>query len=202
MSCECEKAAQELGEQKVLLTLLLINACMFVLEFVFGLLSESTALIADSLDMLADATVYTIALYAVGKSASAKIGAAQTSGVLQMVLGLGVLLDVMRRLVWGSEPESLLMIGIGLLALIANLIYLKLIARHKDGEIHMRASWIFSRNDVIANLGIILGGLAVAITGSHYPDLLIGLIIAIIVLQGGLQICRQTRIERQVCTDL
>ncbi len=202
MSCECAKASQELGEKKVLFTLLLINAGMFVLELGFGLLSESSALIADSLDMLADATVYAIALYAVGKAAIAKIRAAHISGVFQIVLGLGVLADVLRRFIWGSEPESLLMIGIGLLALIANLICLKLITRHKDGEIHMRASWIFSRNDVIANLGIIIGGLAVAITGSRYPDLLIGLMIAVIVVRGGLQICREARIERQACSDL
>jgi len=113
---------------------------MFLIEVVVGVLSESTALIADSLDMLADAAVYSIGLCAVGKSLSKKINAAFFSGIFQVILGSLVVLDVLRRFVFGSEPESLLMILIGSIALIANSICLYLIFKHRDGEMHMRAS--------------------------------------------------------------
>lgn len=199
--CDCHIEIKERTESRVLLILLGINALMFVAEIIFGILSESTALIADSLDMLADATVYGIALYAVGKPALAKIGAARLSGIFQILLGLLVAFDVLRRLLWGSEPKSLLMIIVGLFALLANVICLRLIARHKDGEVHMRASWIFSRNDVIANTGIILGGILVYLFNTRYPDLLIGMAISLLVIRGGIHIIRDARNERRMQSE-
>ena len=183
--CCCEVEIKNRGERKVLIALLAINALMFLVEITVGVIGNSTALIADSLDMLADATVYGIGLYAVGKSALAKIKAAHISGMLQVVLGAGVAIDVTRRLIWGSEPKSFIMITIGGIALIANVICLQMIAKHRKGEVHMRASWVFSKNDVIANLGVILGGWLVYLFGSRFPDLIIGLAIAIIVTRGG-----------------
>jgi len=193
MSCDCEIEAQNDEQKKILIILLLINGSMFVLELVLGLLAESTALIADALDMLADAAVYTVSLYAVGRNEWHKVSAARISGFFQIVLGLGVLLEVVRRFISGSTPEPLFMIGLGVLALIANSICLALIAKHRDGEIHMRASWIFSRNDVIANLGVILAGVLVATTGSNLSDLLIGAVIAAVVVLGGRRILLEAR---------
>jgi cation diffusion facilitator family transporter len=195
-SCGCEVEIKNREQAKVLFTLLGINLFMFVVEIVLGILSDSTALIADSLDMLADATVYGIGLYAVGKSVDHKIHAANLSGVFQILLGSMVLIDVIRRLVWGSEPQSLFMIGVGFAALIANLVCLRLIQKHRAGEVHMRASWIFSKNDVLANLGIIIGGLLVYGLNSRIPDLVIGLIITIIVIRGGLHIVRDAASEK------
>ena len=197
--CECEVEIKNRQQSGVLIILLAINAFMFVVEFGFGLISESTALIADSLDMLADATVYGIGLYAVGRSMQAKANAAHVSGVFQIVLGLGVAVDVVRRLILGSEPESVLMITIGVLALLANVICLALISKHREGEVHMRASWIFSKNDVIANLGIIVAGGLVALLGSRLPDLIIGFIIALIVVRGGIHIVGDAKASRATC---
>jgi len=90
----------------------------------------------------------------------------------------------------GSEPESIWIMGFGLLALLANVWCLLLIAKHRHGEIHMRASWIFSKNDVIANVGVILGGFLVYLFNSHLPDLLIGFAIALIVIRGGISIIK------------
>ncbi|RJR17532.1 MAG: cation transporter [Desulfobacteraceae bacterium] len=194
--CDCEIEVKNKQESKVLIILLSINALMFFTEIILGILSESTALIADSLDMLADASVYGIGLYAVGRPVIVKIRAAHLSGIFQMILGASVAVDVLRRLIWGSEPESILMIAVGLAALIANVICLILISKHKQGEVHMRASWIFSRNDVIANFGIIIGGGLVYWLGSRYPDLIIGMIISIIVIHGGLQIIQDSNNER------
>jgi len=117
-----------------------------------------------------------------------KLRAAHFSGWLQIILALGALGEVVRRLVFGSEPVSTLMMSFGLVALAANVTCLLLIARSRDSGAHMKASWIFSANDVIANLGVILAGILVAWTGSRYPDLLIGTMIALIVLRGAQRI--------------
>lgn len=195
--CSCEIEIKDKAQRGVLIWLLAINGVMFIAEIIAGIIGDSTALIADSLDMLADATVYAIGLYAVGRSLLVKAKAAHISGVFQIMLGLGVLFDIIRRTVVGSEPESMMMIVVGMVALIANTICLVLIYKHRQGEVHMRASWVFSKNDVIANLGVISGGLLVAYTGSSYPDLIIGLIIATIVIRSGLHIVKDANREKQ-----
>ena len=191
--CGCEVEIKDRSESKVLVILLLINAVMFLVEFGVGWWAQSTALIADAMDMLADAMVYGVGLYAVGKAASAKIHAATLSGWLQAGIGLLVIVDVVRRFIYGSEPASILMMGMGVIALIANVICLILISKHRKGEVHMRASWIFSKNDVIANLGVILAGVLVGWTGSRLPDLIIGFVVALIVFRGGILILQDTR---------
>lgn len=179
---------QTAGEARVLKWLLAINALMFVVEFGAGLLARSAGLIGDSLDMFADAAVYGLALYAVGRSLQLQLRAARVAGVLQMILALGVLLEVMRRALYGSDPVSLAMMLVALLALCANLTCLALLARHRGGGAHMRASWIFSANDVLINVGVIIAGALVAWTGSHYPDLIIGSLIGLLVLYGARRI--------------
>jgi cation diffusion facilitator family transporter len=191
--CDCGIEIKDQSERRVLIQLLLINGVMFLIELSVGWWAQSTALIADALDMLADAMVYAVGLYAVGRAVSVKAHAARISGWLQIGLGLLVLLDILRRFVMGSEPVSILMMGMGVVALVANIICLYLISAHRGGEVHMRASWIFSKNDVIANVGVILAGALVAWTGSRYPDLIIGLIVATVVTHGGLRILRESR---------
>jgi Co/Zn/Cd efflux system component len=170
---------------------LLINAAMFVVELAFGLRAGSTGLIADSLDMLADAGVYALSLGAVGRSIGQQRQAAVLSGRLQIALATWVLLDVLRRSLLGREPSSALMVAIGALALAANLLCLVLVRRHRQGGMHMRASVIFSTNDTLANLGVIAAGLLVAWSGSPIPDLLIGSGISLLVLSGGRRILRE-----------
>ncbi|MEO1584361.1 MAG: cation transporter [Planctomycetota bacterium] len=193
--CDCAEETDGL-EQRTLVTLLTINGVMFVAEVIVGWIAESTALLADSLDMLADATVYGIALYAASRSGGTQRTAARVSGVLQIALGLGVLVEVMRRAVFGSEPTSHLMIGAGAVALAANLVCLRLISKHRDGGAHMRASWIFSKNDVIANTGVIVAGLLVMVLGSHVPDLVVGSIVVVVVVRGGVQILADSSRDR------
>jgi Co/Zn/Cd efflux system component len=195
--CGCEVEIKNKEKSRVLFVLLGINSFMFFIEITLGILSESTALIADSLDMLADATVYGIGLYAVGKPLLAKIRAAHISGTFQIILGVSVSVDVFRRFIWGSEPESFLMISVGMIALVANVICLKLISKYREGEVHMRASWIFSKNDVMANLGIIIGGFIVYGFESRYPDLLIGLAFSIVVIRGGIHILKDASNEKR-----
>ncbi|WP_245624688.1 cation transporter [Marinomonas fungiae] len=191
--CGCGAEQAERLERKTLIALLAINAFMFVSELILGWLAQSTGLIADSLDMLADATVYGLSLYVVGRGVAKQAKAARVSGYLQIILGFGVLFEAVRRMVFGSEPQSTLIIVVGAVALLANIICLVLISKHKDGGVHMRASWIFSTNDVIANLGVIVSGVMVAIIGSRYPDLIVGTLISIVVIRGGLSILKDAR---------
>lgn len=183
-------------QSKILWILLLINAVMFVIELSAGLFAQSTGLVGDSLDMFADAVVYGVALYAVGRSLLAKANAAMLSGVFQIALAFLVLADVIRRFIVGSDPFYGAMIGVGALALLANITCLLIIWGQREGEIHMRASFIFSQNDVIVNVGVILGGIFVWALDSRFPDLIIGGIVSFMVLRGGLRIIRDAGDER------
>ena len=186
--CGCHDDLDPENQRNLLITLLVINGVMFIFEFAFGIYAESTGLLADSLDMLADAMVYGSALFVIGKTAMAKANSAMLSGVFQMLLGIGVMFEVIRRFLFGSEPISTVMIVISLFALSANIVCLVLLNKHKQGEVHMRATWIFSKNDVIANLGVITAGLLVAYFEAAIPDLIIGAIISSVVLYGSYQI--------------
>jgi cation diffusion facilitator family transporter len=199
--CDCSLEIKSREQSRVLWTLLAINAAMFVAEFATGIIAESTGLIADSLDMLADAVVYAIGLFAVGRGPHAKVRAATISGGFQIILALGVALEILRRLVSGSEPDPIFMVGVGVIALIANVICLSLISKHREGEVHMRASWIFSKNDVIANAGVIIAGLLVRALDTRVPDLVIGSLIVLIVFRGGVAIIKDARNERAKNSD-
>lgn len=181
-------AASAKQESGTLRWLLGINALLFVVEMTAGLIAQSTGLIGESLDNFSDAAVYGLALYAVGHSVKMQVRAAHLAGVLQLILAVGVLVEVVRRFVFGSEPESLVMMAIAFVALIANTSCLLLISKHREGGAHMKASLIFSANDVVINLGGITAGALVAWTGSNYPDLIIGTITGGIVLNGARRI--------------
>ena len=177
-------------QARVLWLLLGINALMFVVEGLAGWWAESTGLIADAADMFADAAVYGLALYAVGRAAAHQLSAARFAGVMQLLLALAALAETGRRVLAGGLPEELTMVGISLLALAANVACLLLLARHRNAGVHMRASFIFSSNDVLANLGVITAGLLVAWTGSALPDWIIGAVIGVLVLIGAVRILR------------
>lgn len=187
-TASADNSKADADERKLLLRLLTINAVMFVTELIVGVWAQSTGLIADSLDMLADAAVYSVALLAVGLSAAKKVRAAHLSGWLQALLAAGVLFEVARRFWAGTEPTSTLMIVMASVALVANTLCLYLISQSRSDGAHMKATKIFSTNDVLANIGVIVAGGLVAWTGSGYPDLVIGGIIGIIVLDGARRI--------------
>lgn len=179
-------------ERGVLRVLLAINAGMFVMELGFGFAAQSTGLVADAVDMLADAFVYGVSLYAVGRALSAQRRAARLSGWLQVVLGVGALGEVARRALMGSEPGEAVIIIVGLLALVANLACVALLAKHRRGGVHLRASWIFTSTDALANLGVVAAGVLVALTGSSIPDLVVGTLVGVLVLSSAVRILRLT----------
>jgi Co/Zn/Cd efflux system component len=185
-----ERLGPQSRQRRVLAIVLVLNATMFVVELVAGLLAQSTGLLADSLDMLADAFVYAVVLVAVGGSLARQRRAATLSGWLMLLLAALVLVDVMRRAVMGSEPVSLAMILVGLLALVVNVTSIALLSGHREGGAHLQASWIFTTRDALANAGVIAAGVLVMVTGSAVPDLVAGVIIAGLVGTGALRILR------------
>ncbi|MFT6951901.1 MAG: Co/Zn/Cd efflux system component, partial [Paraglaciecola sp.] len=147
---------------------------------------------ADSLDMLADAMVYMVGLYAVGKAIQYKAKAALFNGSLQLLLAGFIMLEVVLRLLRGSEPQTEVMLWISLLALAVNLFCFILLSRYRSGDINMRASWICSRNDMIANVGVILSAALVVWLDSAIPDLVIATIIALVIVQSSLKIVKES----------
>ena len=177
-------------EARTLKWVLAINAGMFVAEVIGALLAQSSALLADSLDMFADAAVYGIALFGVHRARASQVKAAHISGVLQLLLAGIALAEVVRRVVFGSEPEAGLMIVVAGAALVANATSMWLLSRHRQGGAHMKASWIFTTTDVIANLGVIVAAILVRFIGSNIPDLVVAVLIALVVLNGAIRILR------------
>lgn len=165
-------------QKGVLQIVLAINAIMFMAEFSAGLLAHSTALLADSLDMLGDALVYGLSLYALHRSARWRTGTALTKGVIMGVFGVGVVIEAAMKMTVSVLPQEMIMGVFGFLALVANVSCLALLMRHRSDDLNMRSTWLCSRNDVIANGGVLLAAAGVAITGTVWPDILIGLLIA------------------------
>ena len=182
-------------ERRVLRIALVLNAAMAVIGGLAGWIGQSTGLLADALDMLADAAAYSIALLAIGRTALFKTRAATLSGTILLVLGVGILFEVGRRLLYGADPVSEWMIGTALLSLAVNLTVLRLLAPMKSGEVHLRATWLFTRADVVANLGVILAGLLVLWLNVPYPDFVIGTLIGLYVIKEAVEILRDARSE-------
>lgn len=183
---------ENVKQKKVLATVLAINLAFFVIEMTTGLLSKSMGLVADSLDMLADAFVYGISLFAVGGTLIRKKRIARLAGYFQIVLAVLGFAEVLRRF-FGTEnlPDFSTMIVVSVFALIANGICLYLLQKSTGKEeAHMKASLIFTSNDVVINLGVIVAGLLVNGLHSNKPDLLIGAIVFVIVIQGALRILK------------
>jgi len=189
-SCEVNEEASR-GERRVLIIVLLINGGMFFAEFGAGLISHSTALIADSLDMLADALVYAIGLYALGRPQHWRNRAALTNGFLQLFLGLGVGVEVIIKLYAHVLPQAETMGLFGVIALVANTICFMLLTRFREGDINLRATWICSRNDMIGNVGVLVAAGLVVYTGTAWPDILIGLLIAGVVVHSAVKIIQE-----------
>lgn len=186
--------AEDATQRKVLYIVLAINAVLFAVELGVGWIAQSMGLIADSLDMLADAFVYGLSLYAVGRSAGNKRRVAAISGYLQLALAAFGLIEVVRRFLGaGDEPSFGLMIGMSIVAFTGNVVALMILQRNRSEEVHMRASWIFTSNDVLVNLGVLVAGLLVYATSSRLPDLLIGAIVFCLVGYGALRILQLAR---------
>ena len=183
------------NQKKLLWTVLGINFAFFLIEITTGIISKSMGLIADSLDMLADSFVYGISLFAVGGTLMRKKRIAKLAGYFQIVLALIGFVEVLRRF-FGDEklPDFSTMIIVSIFALIANGICLYILQKSKSKEdAHIKASMIFTSNDVIINLGVIVAGLLVNWLSSSKPDLIIGAIVFMLVIQGAFRILKLSK---------
>ena len=194
--CGCEAPEVTTAQERRVLHIALgLNAAMAVIGGLAGWIAQSTGLLADALDMLSDATAYAIAVMAIGRSALFKIRAATLSGSILLVLGGGVLFEVGRRLIYGADPISEWMIATALLSLAVNLTVLRMLAPMRSGEVHLRATWLFTRADVVANLGVITAGLLILWLGVPFPDFVIGTLIGLYVIKEAIEILRDARAE-------
>jgi Co/Zn/Cd efflux system component len=189
---EQSEFSERLNQRKLLWTVLAINFVFFLIEMTTGIISKSMGLVADSLDMLADSFVYGISLFAVGGTLSKKKRIAKLAGYFQITLAVIGFVEVLRRF-FGSEklPDFSTMIIVSIFALFANGICLYLLHRSKSKEeAHMKASMIFTSNDVVINFGVITAGLLVNWLNSNKPDLIVGSIVFILVIQGAIRILK------------
>ncbi len=180
------------NQKKLLWIVLVINFAFFIIEMATGIISKSMGLVADSLDMLADSFVYGISLFAVGGTLIRKKRIAKLAGYFQIILAIIGFVEVLRRF-FGTEtlPNFSTMIIVSILALIANGICLYILQKSKSkNEAHMKASMIFTSNDVIINLGVIIAGILVNWLSSNKPDLIIGTIVFVLVIQGAIRILK------------
>lgn len=182
------------NQRRLLWYVLIINFSFFLIEMIFGVFSRSMGLVADSLDMLADSFVYMISLIVVGGSLIQKKRVAKIAGYFQILLaGIGFV-EIVRRVFWFNEtPNYQIMIMVSVFALLANILSLVILQKSKSSEAHMKASMIFTSNDIIINTGVILAGILVYFLNTKIPDLVVGSIVFAIVIRGALRILKLSK---------
>ncbi|WP_205500566.1 cation transporter [Rufibacter psychrotolerans] len=185
-----ETALDTSGEERKLLQLVLfINAAFFLIELAAGFWANSMGLIADSLNMLADALVYGLSLWVVSGTLARQKNIAKLSGYFQLAIAMLGFAEVVRRYL-GAEalPDLWTMVGVSAFALVGNSVSLYLLRKSQGKGAHLKASMIFTSNDVIANMGVILAGALVYVTQSAVPDLVVGTLVFLLVARGAFQI--------------
>jgi len=210
-SC-CEAKEEELrtlrGSQKNVLTMVLvINAVLFVVEAAAGVIASSTALLADSLDMLGDSLVYGFSLYVLWRSPAWKARAALLKGAIMAAFGLGVFTEVMYKAMSGIVPSAETMGLIGALVLLGNGICFVLLSARRADDLNMRSTWLCSRNDIIANLAVLMAAAGVKFFNSSWPDILVGAAISTLFLKSAFTVLRESllalrRLTPEVTTSI
>lgn len=185
---ELEQLARQSDQRRILIVVLAINSIMFVLEFGAGLVAGSTALMADASDMLGDALVYGVSIYALARSDTWKATAALIKGVFILILAIGAGINAIVKIGSGVPPSSTLMLIVGGLALAANLVCLLLLWRFRKHDVNMASTFECSRNDVISNVGVLIAAGLVAVFASPWPDILIGSLIAVVLLRSAFRV--------------
>ncbi len=192
--CDAASALRE-RQGRVLKIVLGINLVMFIVEGAAGVLTRSSSVLADSLDMFGDAVVYASSLYVLGRGARWQARMAALKGTIMVVFGLGVLADTMLKALGARPPVAEGMGAIGIIALAANLFCLYLLTRHREDDINMRSVWLCSRNDIVANVGVLLAAAAVGALHSRWPDVIVGTAIAGVFLSSALRVMREAITE-------
>ena len=192
---ECCEITSDFTERqrRVLRVVLWINVGMFLAEATAGLLAHSTALLADSVDMLGDAIVYGFSLYVIARGPVWQARGALLKGGIMAAFGAGVLIEVVLKLMGGVVPAAETMGAIGAVALAANVVCLALLWPRRSDDVNMRSAWRCSLNDVVGNLGVLVAGAGVAVTGRAWPDIVVGLLIAALFVTSSVGVIREAR---------
>ncbi|MFA6119881.1 MAG: cation transporter [Sideroxydans sp.] len=188
----CEIDALRSRQSATLKIVLAINAVMFIVELTAGLLGNSVSLVADSLDMLGDALVYGFSLYVVARGVTMKAKAALLKGIIMAGFGFFVLCQAIYRIVYPQIPVFETIGLIGLMALAANSLCIYLLWRHRADDINMSSVWLCSRNDIVANVSVLFAAFGVWLTHSGWPDILVGLALAVLFLRSSVQVVKDS----------
>ncbi|RTL47882.1 MAG: cation transporter [Rhodocyclaceae bacterium] len=191
----CALDALRERQGKTLRIVMAINVMLFLVEFSAGLLAYSTALMADSLDSLGDALVYAVSLYVLSRSDQWRASAAMLKGVIMLGFGVAVAFALSGKILSPVVPDAEMIGGFGFFALACNATCLYLLTRHRSDDLNMESVWLCSRNDIVANIGVLVAGAGVALTGSMWPDLVIGAIIAVLFLKSALYVLSKAWVE-------
>lgn len=193
----CENKSSDLlllqdKQGKVLKIVLIINSAMFFIEFTMGWIANSTSLLGDSLDMLGDALMYALTLFVLDRSLKSKTRVAFFKGFVLAAFGLGVMMEAISKIFSKTLPSAPTMGWIGGLALVANMVCLLLLLRHKNDDLNMKSVFICSRNDIIANVGVLLAAFFVSFFNSKWPDIIVGGVIAFLFLSSAFTILKES----------
>jgi len=184
--------------RRVLWAVLFINAAMFAVEIVAGLVGGSASLQADSLDFLGDAANYGVSLLVVGMALRHRASAALAKGATMAAFGLWVIATVVWHSLHGTLPSAFTMGTVGIAAFAANAASFGLLWAYRDGDANMRSAWICTRNDVLGNIAVLLAAGGVLGTGMGWPDLMVASIMAALAVQGAALVIRQAIGELRV----
>lgn len=179
--------------KRALWIVVLLNAGYGVVEIVGGFIAGSQALKADALDFLGDGMISLLGLVAVGWGLTARAKAAMLQGIFLGLLGAGVLITTAYRVLVLQQPEAKLMGILGLIALAVNVAAAVVLLPHRHGDANVRAVWLFSRNDALGNVAVVIAALLVAWTQTAWPDLVVAVIIAGLFLRSAFSIIRDAR---------
>lgn len=192
MTCDCRHVASTTAdERKAVKVALILNLAMFAVGIAAGWLAQSTGVLSDALDMLTDAVAYALALMAFTRGQAFKKNAARWTGGVLVLLGAGIVAEVLRRWHAGSEPIGTVMLAYSVVSFLVNLYVLMRLAKYRSGEVHMRASYLCTRADVLANIAVFVSGGIVLLTGYRLADLVVGFAIGLYVLKEAVEILRE-----------
>jgi len=193
----CELTKLKKQQAKVLWVVLFINLVMFIIEFGAGIRADSLSLTGDSLDMLGDALVYASSLYVINKGSKAQAGSAFLKGIIMFLFAIAVFVRANYQLFTGAIPETTIMSTVGVMALLANLVCLLLLTRHRKDNLNMSSVWLCSRNDIIANTSVLVAAGLIFLTHSVLPDLVVGLLLTVVFAKSAGKVLSQSWKEMQ-----
>lgn len=194
--CNSDFAGVSSSFKRVLLTVIAINATMFVVEMTYGIVGQSQALKADALDFLGDSATYALSLWAIGKASETRSNVAIIKGISLLLIAVWVLGSTLYYALIVNQPSAPIMSSVALAALTANLVSVFLLMKYRDGDANVRSVWLCSRNDAIGNIAVLGAAGAVAVSGSHWPDVLVAFALAALFCNSAIQIIQQAQREK------